>query len=494
MSRAVRLLFVEDNGDDYVLETRALRRAGWEPDARHVDRLDDVRAALRGGGYDCVISDFSLRGFDAYAVIAETRSLAPGTPVIVVSGTVGEDAAVQLLKAGAADFVTKDALPRLGRTLERALAERDATRAKDDAEAAVRESESRFRTMADSAPVLIWLACEDQSLEYVNRAWLDFRGRSFADESGAGWREGLHADDAAGWDEAFARARSAGGGFRHEMRLRDRFGDHRWLLVHGAPRRDARGYIGSAVDITEMKEMTAELRRSNAELEQFAYVASHDLQEPVRMVTMYLDLLQRRPLDRFDDDERRYLAVIREGAARIRSQIADLLAYASLGQDRPPAAPTDAAAVLDESLAIFRDEITRLGAVVDRGPLPTVVVRRDDLRQLFQNLVGNALKYRGAGAPRIAISAERADDRVWRFTVRDNGIGIDAPHHARIFDVFQRLHTRDAYPGTGIGLSVCKKIAESYGGRIWVESSLGGGSAFHFTLPAATADAATATA
>ncbi|MBA3846489.1 MAG: PAS domain S-box protein [Planctomycetes bacterium] len=485
MSRPVRLLFVEDNGDDYLLEVRALRRSGWEPDARQVTRLDDLRAALRECRYDCVVSDFSLCGFDAYAVIAEVRALAPGTPVIVVSGTVGEDTAVQLLKAGAIDFVTKDALPRLGRMLERALAERDATLAKATAEAAVRESESRFRTMADSAPVLIWLAREDDAFEYVNHAWLDFRGRTLADESGAGWREGLHPDDAAAWDEAFARARAAGGGFRHEIRLRDRFGDHRWMLVHGAPRRDARGYIGSAVDITEMKEMTAELRRSNAELEQFAYVASHDLQEPVRMVTMYLELLQRRSLDRFDAHERRYLAVVLEAAARIRSQIADLLAYASLGQERRPAVPTDAAAVLDESLAIFRDEIERLGAVVDRGPLPAVVVRPDDLRQLLQNLVGNALKYRGDSAPRIAIAAERAEDGACRFTVRDNGIGIDAQNHERIFDVFQRLHSRDAYPGTGIGLSVCKKIVESYGGRIWVESTLGSGSTFHFTLPAA---------
>jgi signal transduction histidine kinase/CHASE1-domain containing sensor protein len=226
-----------------------------------------------------------------------------------------------------------------------------------------------------------------------------------------------------------------------------------------------------------------ELSRSNAELEQFAYVASHDLQEPLRMINNYLDLIMRRYADRFAGQAAEYMAFAIDGAKRMQALIKDLLSFsrAGRGEDAPPG-EVDAAEVLGGALKNLARSVEESGAEIRCGPLPRVVFDRQQLLQLFQNLVGNALKFRGTAPPRVEIAAARVDG-AWEFRVRDNGIGIDPAHAPRVFEVFQRLHTRDQYPGTGIGLAICRKIIERRGGRIWVESLPGKGATFIFTVP-----------
>jgi signal transduction histidine kinase len=225
-----------------------------------------------------------------------------------------------------------------------------------------------------------------------------------------------------------------------------------------------------------------ELARSNADLEQFAYVASHDLQEPLRIIDSYLQLLARRYRGQLDADSDKFIDRAIEGTARMKALINDLLVYARLGVEGKPLAPTDCQAVCRAALANLKVALEETGAEVVCQQLPTLMADASQLTQLFQNLIGNAVKFHGEEAPRVEISAQR-NGHEWVFAVRDNGIGMEPEYLDRIFRVFQRLHTRAEYPGTGVGLAICRKIVERHGGRIWADSEPGRGSTLYFTLP-----------
>jgi light-regulated signal transduction histidine kinase (bacteriophytochrome) len=242
-------------------------------------------------------------------------------------------------------------------------------------------------------------------------------------------------------------------------------------------------------DITERKHAEAalrqaheELKRSNAELAQFAYVASHDLQEPLRMVSSYTQLLVRRYGDKLDGNAQEFMAYIVDGAARMKQLIEDLLAYSRVGTRSKEFHRVAVEAPLCRAINNLRASVEEAGASITYDALPTVEGDELQLSQLFQNLIGNALKFRSASVPRIHVFAKEADHE-WEFAVQDNGLGIEPAYFERIFMVFQRLHNKGEYPGTGIGLAICKKVVERHGGRIWVESQLGEGSSFRFTLP-----------
>ena len=246
---------------------------------------------------------------------------------------------------------------------------------------------------------------------------------------------------------------------------------------------------GSAQDITDrkraekdVKEKEEELVRSNEELERYAYLASHDLQEPLRMVTSYMQLLERRYKDKLDQDAKEFIEFAVDGAMRMHRLINDLLTYSRVGTRGKALAPTDTEGVFEQSLSNLQVTIKERRAQVTHEPLPKVMADDVQLGQLFQNLVGNAIKFNQQEAPRVHVSAIQRSGE-WVFSVKDNGIGIDPEFKERIFVIFQRLHVKDDYPGTGIGLAVCKKIVERHGGRIWVESEIGKGATFYFTLP-----------
>jgi len=356
----LRAVVVEDEPADVELALQALRLADLEVDEDIAQTVEEFTELVRKNSYDVVLADYKLPGWNGMESVGILRKEGLDIPVILVSGALGEQTAVDCIKQGAADYVLKDHLARLPGSVRRAM---------------------------------------------------------------------------------------------REAKLRE---DHR--------------------------QSQAELARSNRDLEQFAYVASHDLQEPLRMVATYTQLLAERYRGKLDSDADKYIHYAVDGALRMQKLVQDLLTFSRVGRQGLALASTDCNLALQEALKNLETAIQESGANVEQDQLPVLVADSSQLVQLFQNLIGNAIKFRGSEPPVIRVSAELSGKQCV-FSVADNGIGIAAEDAESVFVVFRRLHTRAEYPGNGIGLSICKKIVEQHGGRIWVESEIGQGSIFRFALP-----------
>jgi signal transduction histidine kinase len=368
MALPLNVLILEDRPADAALMLHELRRAGFDPVWQRVETEADYLAHLHAG-LDVILADYALPQFDALRALQLLQERGWDTPFLIVSGNIGEDRAVAAMKQGAADYLLKDRLARLGPAVARAIRE--------------------------------------------------------------------------------AAERSA--------------------------RRQAE---------VEVTHQAAALRQANAELQQFVHVVAHDLQEPLRVVSTYVQMLAQEYQGKLDAEADTFIGYVVEGTGRMQAMLHALATLSGVESQAHPFAVTDSTAVLTAALAALRIAIAESGATVTHDPLPMVQADASQLEQVFQNVVGNALKFRGPASPQIHVTAQ-AQGQQWVFAVRDNGIGIASQHTEQIFDVFRRLHTRERYPGTGMGLAICKKIVERHGGRIWVESELGQGTTFYFTLPAA---------
>jgi signal transduction histidine kinase len=362
----LRVLHVEDNRLDAEMVAQALRKGGFAASIAVVQAEAEFEQQLRFDCPDVVIADYNLPQWQGMEVLEVLQREGLDIPTIIVTGALGDVAAVECIKRGATDYVLKDGLARLPEAIRRALKEQLARSLRRQAE-----------------------------------------------------------DD--------------------------------------------------------LERNVKELARSNADLEQFAHVASHDLQEPLRMVASYTQLLGDRYRGKLDADADKFIGYACEGAVRMKSMIEDLLAFSRVGRDDAPCRQVDCEAVLEEVLLNLSPAIQESAALVTHRKLPVVWANRWQVARIFQNLIGNAIKFRGTGAPEISVQAEKTGDQ-WLFSVSDNGIGIPAEYTEKIFVVFQRLNARSEYAGNGIGLAICKKIIEHYGGKIWVEVQDGDGSIFKFTM------------
>jgi PAS domain S-box-containing protein len=353
---------------------------------------------------------------------------------------------------------------------------------------ALAESEKQFRMLADNISQFAWVADDTGAFLWYNKRWYDFTGTTFEEMQGDGWKAVHHPDHMERVADHYYRSIESGEAWEDTFPLRGKDGFYRWFLSRALPIRDEKGRIvrwfGTNTDITEQLKVEEALRRANQDLEQFAYSASHDLQEPLRNVAIYSELLATHYGQVVEGPGIDFLGFIREGASRMQQLIHDLLTYTRVGaSDESEFEPVDANTIFQGVLSTLSESAKASCANIRSDALPLVKMREIHLQQLLQNLIGNALKYRGDAPPKVIVSAalEKAH---WLFSVQDNGIGIDPAHKELIFGIFKRLHNREQYSGTGIGLAICQRIVERYGGRIWVESKPGYGSTFFFTVPA----------
>ncbi len=355
----------------------------------------------------------------------------------------------------------------------------------EEAKLAIEESEKRFRSFSDSAPVPMWVTEQDGHCSWLNNAWLNFSGTTLDENVDTGWVNILHPDDRDETVQAYFDAFEQRSPFSLSYRMKRHDGVYRWHTAIAQPRFDRDGcflgYVGMSIDDHDVRESQAALERSNMELQQFAYVASHDLQEPLRKISAYCQLVREECGDQLGEDGNEYLGVAINGAKRLQTLVRDLLAFSRITTRGKDLVPVDAGDCLQRAVENLELVIAETNATIQIGQLPVVMADAGQMALLFQNLVGNALKYRGEEAPQIEINGREVDDQ-FEFCVRDNGIGIDPQFFERIFEIFQRLHNRRSYSGTGIGLAICKRVVERFGGKIRVESSPGQESAFYFTL------------
>lgn len=358
-------------------------------------------------------------------------------------------------------------------------------------ERALEESESKYRQIVELAEEGIWLIDSKARTTYVNQAMARMLGYSELEMFGRSLFDFMDEEGKQSANDRIDR-RKQGIAERHDFRLKSKDGKDVWTYMSTSPVLDEKGNMLSCCalvyNITDRKEverqmlqLTEDLQRSNEELEQFAYVASHDLQEPLRAVTSYTQLLAQRYQGHLDAKADKYINYIVDGASRMQQLINDLLAYSRLGTRAQEFEAADCNAAVQQSLSNLQIAIAEKNAVITYESLPTVMADEFQLVQLFQNLIGNAIKF-CQDVPRIQIAAIMQDHE-WLFSVRDNGIGIATEYADRIFLIFGRLHSRREYSGTGIGLAICQRIVERHGGRIWVESQSGEGATFYFTIP-----------
>ena len=369
--------------------------------------------------------------------------------------------------------------------------------------AARKRSQELLDAVFQTLPDLICIAGIDGYFRVLNPAWESAIGWTIAELCAKPYVEFVHPDDRQRTlDEHDKQALRGQRVSSFENRYRCRDGSYRWLQWNSLPLAERGILVANARDITEHKQAeealayshrelerrSEELERSNRDLEQFAYVASHDLQEPLRMVSSYTTLLAEDLGDSLGETARRHLDYAHDGAMRMQQLVSDLLRYSQVSRAADESRQRVDCDQLVETVEVdLQEAIVAAGATVTHDRLPTLTGVRTELRQLFSNLVGNAVKFHGDEPVHVHVGAQRSDS-MWRFSVADNGIGIDPAQAERIFEVFKRLHTRGNYPGTGIGLAICKKVVEHHGGRIWVESKPGVGATFRFTLQADVSD------
>lgn len=487
MSSLPRILLVDDRESDRELAALVLASEFERVDIEPVGTATEFSAAIAAGQFGLLITEADLEWSDGLHVVELVRDLRPDCPIILFTAAAGAELWNEALKLQVDGYVPKSSegfveLPTVVRAALFRARRRALATAKD----------APYRRLIEGLPVGVVVSTASGEILEANPAFAamlglgspeDLTRRSFTEffaqpAVASSWRSQIEASRTAGnLDAQLWRADRS----RIWVRISS------WVVGDG---RAGAQQIQSIVEETEefhaaqseLARRSQALARSNAELEQFAYVVSHDLQQPLGMISSYLELLERELGDEVAGDARDYLDRAVRGAERMQGMVDAVLGYARVDTRGRDFAPVDVGEVLGEVRDELAESIEAAGATITHDALPTVVADGAQLGQLLRNLVANAIKFVGDRPPRVHIGATDDDDR-WTLSVRDNGIGIDPASTERIFVMFQRLHAQDEYPGTGIGLAICKRIVERHGGRIWVESQPHRGSTFFFTLP-----------
>jgi len=507
MKREARVLLVDDSPENLVSLEAALdgleaelvpARSGMEA-LRHLLEQD----------FAAIILDVKMPDMDGFqtAEMIRSRKRSRHTPILFLTGYKSDEHLFRGYDLGAVDFLFKPVVPEILRSKVSVFVKlsRNTDLLRRQAET-LSKTEQKFRSLLEAAPDAMIISSEDGRISLINSQTETLFGFPREELIGGNiqtlvpqWR----GPGATAGSHAEARAiRKDKSQFPVEISLSPLQTEEGLLVTSAIRDITARTKIDEdirelnarleqrvAERTRELREANEALRQSNDDLSQFAYAASHDLQEPLRMVALYGQLFQKRYGGQLDQEADRSLGFMISGAQRMEMLLRDLLVYSQTGSDQEPASPVDCAKVLSKVSFNLQTAIEQNKAVVSWGQLPEVRAHEIRLVQLFQNLIGNAIKYRSEESPAICVTARR-DGETWLFCVEDNGIGIHPEYAQQVFGIFKRLHGHN-YPGTGIGLAICQRIIERYGGRIWVEPAPAGGSRFCFTLPPVSVEAVT---
>jgi PAS domain S-box-containing protein len=500
MSDSLRVALIDDNESDRALIKRELVRAFENPQfIEIIDRAGFDRLFAQDG-YDVLITDYAFGWGNGLEALRASKARYPDKPVIMFTATANEETAVEAMKSGLDDYIVKGPkrYVRIPAAIRMAMHHAAVSASRQIAEERLRstllelhEQREWLSTTLKSISSAVVATDKDGAVRFINPAAERLTGWNSDAARGKDIDEVVRLLTPSGEPVPAGPAKlalrgEASAGEQHDFTLIGRSG-RRIAIVDGASpiRAEDGAILGSVMvfrDITERKHMMEELARSNEELQQFTYAAAHDLREPVRTVRSFTELLELEHANELQGNGRQLLSYVSNAARRMEELVDALFQYGQASSDDPQVTDVSPDEVLKVVTGSMRKQIEDNHATVEWNGLPVVRADRNQIAAVFQNLISNAVKYRGSTPPHVQILGDDSDPAEWRFCVADNGIGIAPRHQSRVFDIFERLHP-DRYPGAGIGLAICRRVVERHGGRIWVESEEGGGSTFCFTLP-----------
>ena len=507
MTKPVQILILEDDNRDALLIKDQLQRSGLDFKAKRVDTRDSFLASLVRESPDLILSDHGLPAFDGFSALALAKEKAPDVPFIFVTGSLGEETAVKALKTGATDYILKHKLSELGASVHRALRESAERIRRKQAEEALKESEERFRLLLEGVKdyaicmldpegrVLTWNT-PAQAIEGYEREQIV--GRHFSCIFSA-------EDRKSGVPKRCLSVAEKAGRFEDEVLLVRSDGSKYWANVVITALRDSEGKISAFSkvirDITDRRQAREEIRKLNAELEDrvfqrtmqleaankeleaFSYSVSHDLRAPLRHIDGFAEMLCRTAGPTLAEENQEILKVISDSAKQMGQLIDDLLTFSQMGRSELKLIPIGMPAFVEQIIQELTPEARSRKVVWKVGRLPTVHADPITFRQVMVNLLCNALKYSSKRPEsRVEIGAKDSGSEI-TFFVRDNGVGFDPRYAAKLFGVFQRLHSASDFQGTGIGLAIVRRIIARHGGKTWAEGALDEGATFYFSLP-----------